>query len=126
MYIKVKDKFQDAMKNASFFTYLILSITFVYFCSPSNVGERQIRTLIYLLGINFGKLVVSLIFSYFFKQKPKTHLQIAHVSNSKFNQFRRTTFFVFTSLNINTFSGYIYGYVIVYSLIYFFFSQEPH
>ena len=88
MYKKVKDKFQDALKNASFFTYLILSITFVYFCSPSNVGERQIRTLIYLLGINFGKLVVSLTFFYLFLKKIRLiykslMFQIPNLTNSE-------------------------------------------
>ncbi len=58
MYTKVKEKFPDALRKTSFFIYLILSISFVFLFSPSNVGERQTRALIYLLGINFGKLVV--------------------------------------------------------------------
>ena len=61
MYTKVKDRFPDALKKAGFFFYLILSVCFVFFFSPSNVGERQARTLIYLLGINFGKLVVGIL-----------------------------------------------------------------
>lgn len=97
MYTKIKDKgsFKESLYKMSFYIYLISSIAFVFFFSPSGISQRQARNLIYLLGLNFGKLV--------------THLQIAHVSGSNFVQFRRTTFLIFTSLNINTIFGLAYG-----------------
>jgi ethanolaminephosphotransferase len=95
MYTKVKENFKDSLSKMGFYAYLIGSILFVFVLSPSGISQRQARNLIYLLGLNFGKLV--------------THLQIAHVSGSKFIQFRRTTFMIFTTLNVNTVFGLVYG-----------------
>lgn len=60
LYNKLKDgkKFKSAMSKIMFYMYLIGSILFVFACSPSNVSQRNARNLIYILGLNFGKLVV--------------------------------------------------------------------
>lgn len=95
MYYKVKGKFKDAMRKMVFYLYIILSVIFIFICSPTGIAQRQTRILIYILGLNFGKLA--------------THLQIAHVSGSEFRQFRKTTFFIFAALNINTLSSMLTG-----------------
>jgi len=60
MYTKVKENFKDSLSKMGFYAYLIGSILFVFVLSPSGISQRQARNLIYLLGLNFGKLVVKL------------------------------------------------------------------
>lgn len=52
-------KFKSALSKIMFYMYLVGSILFVFACSPTNVSQRNARNLIYILGLNFGKLVVS-------------------------------------------------------------------
>ena len=66
MYTKVKENFKDSLSKMAFYLYLIGSIMFVFAMSPSGISQRQARNLIYLLGLNFGKLVVNLKFLQFF------------------------------------------------------------
>ena len=59
MYKKIKGSFKNSLSNMGFYLYLISSIVFVFVFSPTGISQRQARNLIYLLGLNFGKLVVT-------------------------------------------------------------------
>ena len=70
LYKKLKDgkKFKSALSKIMFYMYLVGSILFVFACSPTNVSQRNARNLIYILGLNFGKLVVRrIVFKISFK-----------------------------------------------------------
>ena len=80
---KYKQKKEEIIKNTQMFCSLVASLFLVVIYSDSNIVKNYPKILILLYGFAFAKLV--------------GHLQLSHLADAKFDQYR-------TSLLISTFS----------------------
>jgi len=95
VYKKKPSNFLRALNNLITFCYLMFSLALVGHLSPSNVIDRKLRFLVYLVGFSFAKLVGI--------------LQVSHVAKIDFKPERKTIWIAFTLLNLNTIIGAING-----------------
>ncbi|KAL4492004.1 hypothetical protein ABPG72_008425 [Tetrahymena utriculariae] len=91
IYASKPEQMMNACRNMLFFLY----ITFVsiYAIIVSQTNTYYMRIVIYIFGFSFAKLV--------------SILQISHVSDSPFIQFRRSNFIILSVLFVNTFISQI-------------------
>jgi len=90
-----KDDILGALWNLSTMFYIVASVLIVSCLSPSNVISRKARFIMYFFGFGFSKLV--------------GHLQVSHVTQTRFNQFIYSIILPITALNANTIIGYFRG-----------------
>lgn len=86
---KYKDIKDDTISSLVIFVTMIISLFIVIFYSESELVRKYPKLLILLYGFAFAKLV--------------GHLQLAHISDAKFMQYRRSlviTFFFLATLSI--------------------------
>lgn len=93
--IKFKDRRQDAFTNLFLFIFLCLSLCIVIKYANSTIIIEYPKIVLYVYGFAFAKLV--------------GHLQLAHVADAKFMQFRRSLMSTFLFLALFSLSNY-YGY----------------
>jgi len=79
---KFKEKKQEIIKNTQMFCYLVISLFLVVLYSDSSIVKNYPKVLTLLYGFAFAKLV--------------GHLQLSHLADVKFDQYR-------TSLLVSTF-----------------------
>lgn len=105
---KFKDKRRDTIENLLIFIYLILTLFIVVLLSDSNIVKYHPKLVIVLYGFAFAKLVA--------------HLQLAHLADSKFLQFRKSLLSSFLILGSITLIQYYMEKTIINidSLIIFF------
>jgi len=88
---KGRQVFLPAMFNMITVTYMSITMVVVLYWSYTNVYAKIPRVFLYFVGFSFAKLA--------------GHLQASHVAGEPFNQFRKSIWFSFTVLNINTIIG---------------------
>jgi ethanolaminephosphotransferase len=81
-----KEKKDEVIKNTQMFFYLVVSMLLVIFYSDSEIVRNYPKLIIVLYGFAFAKLV--------------SHLQLAHVADSKFNQYRKSLMISFFFLSV--------------------------
>jgi ethanolaminephosphotransferase len=96
---KKKNALLGAMWNLATMFYIVASVLIVSCLSPSNVVSRKARFIMYFFGFGFSKLV--------------GHLQVSHVTQTRFNQFIYSIILPITALNANTIIGYFRGEAII-------------
>jgi len=94
-----KDNILGAMWNLTTMFYIVASVIIVSCLSPYNVVSRKARFLMYFFGFGFSKLV--------------GHLQVSHVTQTRFNQFIWSIILPITALNVNTIIGYFRGEALI-------------
>lgn len=77
-------------------------LTSIVVVAVSPQARQNLRMLLYILGFGFAKLVVLPSPLILLTVDSQSHLQIAHISASRFRQFRFSLFLVFTLLLLNS------------------------
>ena len=90
--IKFKDRRQDAFTNLFLFIFLCFSLVIVIKYADSTIVNEYPKLVLYVYGFAFAKLV--------------GHLQLAHVSDAKFMQFRKSLMSTFLFLALFSLTNY--------------------
>jgi ethanolaminephosphotransferase len=90
-----RDKLADAIQNLFIFVFLVVTLIFVILYGDSKILRDHPKIINILYGFSFAKLV--------------GHLQLAHLSNAKFMQYRKSLLSTFFILWITIILDYFYG-----------------
>ncbi len=90
-----RDKLSDAIQNLLIFLFLVLSLFIVVIYGESYIIKEYPKIVNILYGFSFAKLV--------------GHLQLAHLSNAKFMQYRKSLLISFILLPAITILKYFYN-----------------
>jgi ethanolaminephosphotransferase len=93
-----KDK-EDIIQNLFIFIYLVVSLILVVLLSDSKIVKYYPKILIVLYGFAFAKLV--------------GHLQLAHLSDAKFMQYRKSLLLTFFVLALQSIAQYFFNVRVV-------------
>lgn len=93
-----RHKNKDAVRNLSLFGFLLVSLIFVIKYSESKIIEQHPKVLILLYGFAFAKLV--------------GHLQLAHLADAKFMQYRKSMLASFGVLGVTAIINKLFNYKI--------------
>lgn len=94
-----RDNFVDSIENLFIFCFLVLTLFIVIIFGDSQIIKNHPKLINILYGFSFAKLV--------------GHLQLAHISNAKFMQYRKSLLTSFLILGTNTLLSYFYGILLV-------------
>jgi ethanolaminephosphotransferase len=81
-----REKKEEVIKNIQMFVYLIAAMLLVIFYSDSEIVKNYPKLIIILFGFAFAKLV--------------GHLQLCHIADTKFYQYRKSLMISFFFLSI--------------------------
>jgi len=81
-----RDKLSDAIQNLLFFLFLVFTLFIVVLYGESSIIREHPKLINILYGFSFAKLV--------------GHLQLAHLSNAQFLQYRKSLFTTVAALGV--------------------------
>jgi len=94
-----KDKLSDAIQDLFIFIFLVLTLFIVIIYGDSKILKEHPKVINILYGFSFAKLV--------------GHLQLAHLSNARFMQYRKSLLSSFIILGATTFLKAFYDINII-------------
>jgi ethanolaminephosphotransferase len=97
--LKYKEKRRDVFLNLIIFLFLVLSLVIVVNYADSIIVEKYPKIIIILYGFAFSKLV--------------GHLQLAHICDSEFMQYRKSLLISFAWLSIVALLKHFYAIDVV-------------
>jgi len=92
---KYKGDFQETFDKMKVPMFMVACVFLIGYCSPSNIVDRRIRSLVTCFGLAFSKVI--------------GHIQLAHCAGDEFYQWRKSFIISSALLVSNTIAGVIRG-----------------